>query len=247
MSAGTCPSELALEAFLLDPARSPVAPHVEACTRCAALLARMREEGEDFRRFVFPQTVGAVEDAFVRSRFSWPRALVPAAGLAVAALVAVLLLRPAEPDPDYEGVKGAGMAFAVFSNGDDPDCAVAEGEAVEPNAELWFRVQPASECWLWILSVDAKGRISRLHPPPGAPPERRTAGNVPGGARLDGEAGPERVFAVCAAGPWLGWDEVKAAAADVASGGAERVRSARSLGGRLTHASQASVLLEKRP
>jgi len=242
-----CPSDLALEAFLLQPERSPEAAHVASCASCTTRLARMREEGEEFRREVFPRTVEAVEDAMVKRRLRWPLVLAPAGALAAAA-VAVLLLVRTGPPADYEyGVKGSGMALAVFVNGGEGVRALPDGAAVPAAAALRFKVQPADSCWLWIMSVDARGEISRLYPPKGIPPDRRPAGPVPGGAVLDGQPGPERIYAVCAPSQEMAWAEVKASAAAVATGGPERVRAARGLGGSLSGAYQASLLLEKRP
>ncbi len=45
-----CPSDLELEAHLLDPARSPAAGHVAGCARCQARLAEMTALGDEFRR-----------------------------------------------------------------------------------------------------------------------------------------------------------------------------------------------------
>jgi hypothetical protein len=242
-----CPSDVALEAYLLDPQRSPEAAHVAACPDCAARLAQMREQGEEFRQYVFPRTLDAVERAAERRRFRfrWPFALVPAGALAAAAM-AVLLVRTGPPS-DYEGVKGSGMALAVYLNGSEGPHAVPDGAPIPASAKLRFKVQPAKECWLWIMSVDERGEISRLYPPKGTSPDRRAAGPVPGGAELDGKPGPERFYAVCAPSQEMAWAEVKAAAAAVAMGGPERVRAARELGGSLSGALQASLLVEKRP
>lgn len=241
-----CPSDLALEAFLLRPERSPDAAHLAGCPDCTVRLARMREQGEEFHREVFPRTVDAVERAVGRRRLRWPLVLAPAGAVAAAALAVLLLRGRFSPDLDY-GVKGSGMALAVFVNGGEGGRAVPDGAAVPASAALRFKVRPASACWLWIMSVDAKGEISRLYPPKGIPPDRRAAGPVPGGAVLDGEAGPERIYAVCAPSQEMAWAEVKASAAAVATGGPERVRAARGLGGSLSGALQASLLLEKRP
>lgn len=243
---GRCPSDLALELYLLQPERSPEAGHVADCPSCAARLTRMREEGEDFRRFVFPRTVDAVEDAMEkrRLRFRWYFVLAP---IAAAAVVAVALLVRTEPPSGYEyGVKGSGMALAVYVGGDQGAAAVPDGAVVPATAALRFRVHPSTRCWLWILSVDAKGEISRLYPPKGIPPDLRAEGPVPGGAVLDGQSGPERIFAVCAPSQEMSWNEVKATAASAASGGPESVRGARTLGGSLSGAIQASLLLEKK-
>ena len=241
------PSDLALEAFLLEPDRSPLAPHVETCSSCAARVARMREEGEEFRRVVFPRTVDAVQDATEKRRFRWRLVLAPAGALAAAVAIVLAVRTPGPPD-DYEyGVKGTGMALAVFVNAGEGTRAVPDGAAVPASAALRFKVQPAAGCWLWIMSVDESGEISRLYPPKGTPPDRRAPGPVPGGAVLDGQPGPERIYAVCAPTQEMAWNEVKAAAAVVATGGPDRVRSARGLGGSLAGAYQASLLLEKRP
>lgn len=241
-----CPSDVALESYLLAPERFAEARHVEGCPDCAARLARMREEGDEFRRLVFPRSVEAVEEAMVKRRFAWPKVLVPAGALA-AAVVAVLLVRPGPP-ADYDGgVKGTGMSLAVYANGGDGARALPDGAPVPASAALRFKVQPADDCWLWIMSVDESGEISRLYPPKGVPPDRRSAGPVPGGAVLDGQPGPERIYAVCAPSQEMAWAEVKAAAAAVATGGPDRVRAARGLGGSLSGALQASLLVEKRP
>lgn len=241
-----CPSDLALEGYLLEPERSPVAGHLAACEPCRGRLARMNEEGEAFRRFVFPATVEAVERAAARRRFPrWTLILAPT--FAAAAVALALVVRTPQPDPDYLGVKGRDMTLSVFVNAADGARAVPDGAPVPASSELRFRVRPAGDCWLWILSVDEAGVVSRLYPPKGVPPDRRAPGPVPGGAVLDGLAGPERIYAVCAPDEKMGWGEVKGAAEQVALGGSDRVRAARELGGPLSDARQASLLLEKRP
>lgn len=247
----TCPSDLALEAYLLEPDHSPLAAHLQGCGSCSARLARMQAEGEDFRRFVFPATVDAVEDAAARkSRFAfrWPVLLAPLGAAAAIALALVVGVRSGDgPREDYLGVKGGGLGLAVFVNASEGAQAVEDGAAVPASAALRFKIQPSADCWVWVVSVDAKGDISRLYPPEGAPPELRAAGPLPGGAVLDGQPGPERIYAVCAPDARTSWGEVKAAAQASAAGGPERVRAARALGGAFAQARQATVLLEKRP
>jgi len=241
-----CPSDLALEGYLLEPERSPLVGHLAGCDSCRGRLARMNEEGEEFRRFVFPATVEKVERAAEHARRPrWPFVLAPT--LAAAAVAIALVFRAPGPDPDYLGVKGRDMTLSVFVNAADGARAVPDGAPVPAGAELRFRVRPAGDCWLWILSVDEAGAVSRLYPPKGVPPDRRAPGPVPGGAVLDGLSGPERFYAVCAPDEKMGWGDVKEAAELAARGGAERVRAARELGGKLSAAGQASLLLEKRP
>jgi hypothetical protein len=250
MTAATCPSDLALELFLLERDRSPVAGHVGGCRACAQRLASMQEEGDEFRRTVFPHTVDAVEDAMAKRPFEWRRLFAPAGfALAAAAALLVTVRTPTGPPSDYEyGVKGTGLALGVFVNGGEGARSVTDGAAVPASAALRFKVQPSTDhCCLWIMSVDGKGEVSRIYPPEGRPQSDHIAGPVPGGAVLDGVPGPERIYAVCVPDDDMNWTQVKAAASHVASGGEAAVRGAEKLGGPLEKASQATMLLEKRP
>jgi hypothetical protein len=222
-----CPSDLALESHLLG-------------------IARMQEDGEDFRRFVFPATVEAVEDAAARRRPRLTFLFAPAGALAAVAAALLVFVKtqgPEGPPPDYVGTKGTGIGLAAYVNEPDGARPLEDGAAVPASAALRFKVSPHGECFLWILSLDAKGQISRIYPPKGAPVETRASGPVPGGAVLDGEPGPERLFAVCAPAS-MSWSDVRAAAP--AAAGPEAVRSARALGGPLARAEQSTLLVEKR-
>jgi anti-sigma factor RsiW len=241
-----CPSDLALESFLLDPARGSCGAHVDACPRCQARVAAMREQGEEFRRFVFPATVEAVEDAAARRR---PRlAFLFAPVGAVAALAAALLVfvrLGGGPPADYLGVKGSQVTFTAFVSADGGARALEDGAVVPASAALRFQVNAKEGCYLWIMSLDAKGQVSRLYPPKGTPPTPHAGGAVPGGAVLDGEPGPERLFAVCAP-PEMAWGEVRRAA-ETPERGEETVRKARALREPLAGALQSTLLVEKRP
>jgi len=244
-----CPSELALEAHLLDPERSPLAAHLGACARCRTRLDRMEREGEDFRRFVLPRTLDAVTEAAARPRRApWSRWLsvgLPAGGLAAAA-AAMLLVAP-RPPSDYLGAKGGALSLQVFAGGGDaPARALADGEAVPAAAALRFQVRAARPCRLWVVSVDARGEVSRLYPPQGEAAEVRGAAPLPGGAVLDGVPGPERIHAVCS-DPALPYEAVAAAARAAAAGGAEGVRRGAGLRGLPEAAGTATVLVEKVP
>jgi hypothetical protein len=251
-----CPSDLALEAFLLDPKRSSLTPHVDACNDCRIRVARMESEGEDFRRFVFPATVEAVEEAMTprhRRLFSW---LMPVGGLVAAAAALMLVVRiqqpsrptlsPDEPPPGYIGLRGPKMSLAVFVGGERGATAVTDGAVVPANAQLRFKVRPAPDCKLWIVSVDVSGQVFRLYPATGEASVVSEAGALPGGAVLDGTGGPERIYAVCAPEP-LPFGTVERSAKAAAGGGAEKVRKAGELQGLPASASQATLLLEKKP
>jgi hypothetical protein len=245
----SCPSDLALEAHLLEPAASALAPHLAGCAACADRLAAMERQGEDFRRFVYPATVGRVEEAAARGRRPW-WILAPAPVLAAAAL-AVVLLRPTGPADDYLGVKGApgGLGLTVFTHGDSGARPLADGAHLPAHAAVRFRIRSARPCRLYLLSVDPGGQVSRLHPSfadaPQADAAELPAGehDLPGGALLDGKAGPERFYAVCAGA--LAWPEVEELTRSAAGGGPEAVRRGAALEGAAAKLPQASVLLEK--
>jgi hypothetical protein len=247
-----CPSDLALEKLLLDPGRSAARAHADACPRCAARLAEMRRQGEDFLRFVYPATVQAVEEAAAArsplSRDRWTRWLSPLPALVTAAAI-LILARPTEPPDGYLGAKGGGaLGLTVFVAGGAEARAARDGERVPAAAPLRFRVRVDRPCHLWLASVDGAGQVSRLLPAEGDGGLRLDGrqADLPGGAVLDGLPGPERILAVCAAAP-LPWRAVEAAARSVSAGGPAAVRAAGPLPGLPTGTAQASLLLEKAP
>ena len=160
MTAG-CPSDLVLEAFLLEPERSRVGFHLDGCASCRVRIARMQAEGDEFRRYVFPATVAAVRETAARRRPFWANLLAPAATLAAAGAAALLLLPagPPRPPAGYVGTKGAehvGRAgLQVFMDGADGVRGVDDGATVPAAAALRFKVKPDDgRCWHWIASVD---------------------------------------------------------------------------------------------
>jgi hypothetical protein len=243
-----CPSDLALEKLLLDPASTTLQPHLTACARCQARLAEMRQQGEDFHRFVFPATVGAIEEAAAR-RASWSLArwLAPLPALAAAAAI-VLLARPSEPPEGYLGPKGGNsMGLAVFLHGTGGIHPARDGEVVPASSSVRFKVRPARPCRLWVLSVDAAGQVSRIFPTEGeGGVEVVRTTELPGGAVLDGQAGPERFLALCAPGP-IPYARVEGAVRAAVSAGPASVRSLRTIPGLPAGTVQDSVLLEKKP
>lgn len=243
-----CPSDLALEKLLLDPASSALEPHLSGCARCQARLAEMKRQGEDFLRYVFPATVGAVEEAAARRRswslLSW---IAPLPALAAAAAI-VLMVGPGTPPSDWIATKGGNsMGLAVFLQGGGGIHPARDGEAVPATSSVRFKVRPARPCRLWVLSVDAAGQVSRIFPTEGeGGVEVVRTTELPGGAVLDGQPGPERFLALCAPGP-LPYARVEGAVRAAVSAGPEAVRSLRTIPGLPAGTVQDSVLLEKKP
>jgi hypothetical protein len=244
-----CPSDLKLEAFLLDPGASPVKPHVETCARCAARLAEMRRQGDEFMQYVFPATLEAVEAAAAgtrRRRLAGWFAPIPALAAAAAILI---VARPDAPPDDYLAVKGSNtIGLAVFlQKGGGEARSARDGEVVPAAAAVRFKVRPSRPCRLWVVSVDAAGQVSRLFPRDGEGGfELERISVLPGGAVLDGQPGPERFLALCTpvAVPYA---RVEAAARTAMAGGPERIRSVRTVPGLPAGTTQDSLLLEKKP
>lgn len=243
-----CPSDLALEKHLLAPEASALRGHLEACQPCRDRLTEMRRLGDEFQQYVFPATVGAVEAAAAR-RPAWDlmRWLAPLPALAAAAAL-VLVAGPGAPPDDYLGVKGGGsMGLAVFLQGAAGPHPAKDGEVVPASAAVRFKVRPARPCRLWVLSVDATGQVSRLFPAEGEGGlEVTRVTELPGGAVLDGQAGPERFLALCAPVP-LTYAVVEGAVRAAAAAGPEAVRALRTIPGLPAGTVQDTVLLEKKP
>ena len=243
-----CVSELALEAYLLDPKQAGIKPHLDSCSICRARLSRMEREGEEFRRFVLPRTLDRVLEEHGSRRTGWRRwfaLLVPAGGIAAAA--AALLLVSPEPPADYLGAKGTPLAMRVWVGDAGGAREVADGGNVPPGARLRFQVAAGSPCRLWLVSVDARGDVSRLYPAQGdVAADLKGGATLPGGVALDDVAGPERLFAVCSAGA-LPIEAVERAARGAAAGGAEALRRSTRLEGLPTGTAQATLLVEKVP
>ena len=241
-----CPSDLALETHLLDPAASKLSAHLSSCAHCAARLQAMERQGQDFARFVYPATVEKVEEAAAGRRGrSWLWVLAPIPVLAAAAL-AIQVLQPVEvtpPGAEYIGIKGVagGVGLTVFARGAAGATPLADGAHLPAAAAARFRVRNTDPCRLVLFSVDAAGQVSKLHE--GAAPLAPGQHDLDGGAVLDGKPGPERFFAVCS--PDLAWTKVEALARTAASGGAEAVRRAGALAGDAAKLPQATVLVEK--
>lgn len=193
----TCPDDVTLERLALGLASEEERAHPSGCEACRQRLAEMAAQGEDFHRFVFPRTVDAVVAAHATTRRArWLRWSLPVAAATTAA--ALMVLRAPAPPDDYLGVKGAALGLAVYTLDDTgAPMRLEDGARVPATAALRFRVSPTWPCHLWLISVDGEGTVSRLFPPTGEAALVAADTTLPGGATLDGLAGPERLLAVC--------------------------------------------------
>ncbi len=250
-----CPSDLALEGYLLDREASKLAAHVASCADCKARVTQMEREGQEFLQYVYPATVAEVEAAAASRRPAWRRWLFLLPVPAAAALAALLLVAlpgsrgPTGPADDYVGLKGGagGLGLTVFLGAAEGARPLADGEAVPAAAALRFKVQPARACRLWVVSVDASGQVSRLYPSAGdGGAQIAQGGALPGGAVLDGRGGPERIFAVCTPRP-VAYSSLEDAVRRAVGAGEDAVRRHRDVPGFPDGTIQASVLIHKRP
>jgi hypothetical protein len=207
----------------------------------------MRDLGEEFRREVYPATVDAVAEAAApRLRLSRWLSLAPIP-IAAAAAVALFFVVPLGAPRDGGRLLGDDLAIRVFTQNADGARDLTDGQGVPAGSELHFFVHPCEPCKLWLLSVDAGGKVSRLYPAQGEVGlEVSSDVTLPAGVALGGGAGPERIFAVCSVKPLLFADIERAAQAAAGGGGEEAVRRARQLPGLPDGVDQVTLLLEKR-
>ncbi len=246
-----CPSDLELEIMLRRPHGGEA--HVFGCSTCADRVAEMRRLGDEFEREVFPATVEAVVARAARPRARAARRALWVAPLAAAAAAVgvFLLVRPGAPGDDYLGFKGPRLAIMAYQPAPGGARALADGQVVAAGTGLRFAVRPARSCQLFIVSADGAGHVSRIYPPAGEEGMKVQAGSgvvvVPGGAVLDGRAGPERFFAICGCGDEpIRFQDVERAAGSLGPGAA-RVRAAHALPGLPADTLQATLLVEKSP
>jgi hypothetical protein len=250
-----CPSDLALEGYLLERDTSNVAPHVGSCERCKARIAQMEREGQEFLRYVYPATVARVEEAAAGRRSPWRRWALLLPIPAAAAIAAVLLVAlpgtrgPAGPPEGYVGLKGGGgsLGLTVFLGAAEGARPLADGEAVPAASALRFKVQPTRACRLWVVSIDASGQVSRLYPVDGDGGAKIAHGGpLPGGAVLDGRAGPERIFALCTPSP-VSYSAIERTLRKAVGEGDAAVQRQTDIPGFPDGTIQTSVLIHKRP
>ncbi len=195
--------------------------HLATCTECKQQWAELSEDSQKFSQYVFPRTVAKVEARLAPQSFfdRFKLAFVlPALGLATAAVIGVVLLKtpPVVEDENYIGLKGAKPSLEVFAlRADSQLFKVKEGAALKAGDKIRFIVGPGTAQYLLIGSQDAKGEFSVFHPfgaeqsqklDPAGP--RRV--EVPGSVELDDTVGQERLIAVFSNEP-VKADAVKAA------------------------------------
>jgi len=241
VTAARCPSDLRLEEYLLDPESSGLASHVDSCETCRGRIARMNAEGAQFQQYVFPATVDAVVAASARRRPGWLGLLLPVAATGAAALLFVV--KPVAPEAVL-AAKGEVLRMQVLASTPDGVQPVANGALVPPGTPLQIQVDSTVACRLKVMAADCEGRVTVLHPAAG---EESTLVSKSGPAViqavLQGDEGPERVYAICSREP-LPMMALAVNLKDQSTGDDDRVRRAARISGLPDGTLQATLLVE---
>ena len=237
-----CPSDLRLERFLRNPEGSGCAEHVETCESCHARIASMLSASASFAAHVYPATLDRILERY-RRRSALSRWLFVAIVPSTAAL-AFVCLRPSPSPSENSNLRGADMTFTVFTSTRDGVRRLKSGDDIGPGSPLRFEVRPPSTCWLTVVTVDGDGQVSKLFPAESDAVEISAAGPLPGGARLDANSGPERLFALCARRA-INFQDL--AGTKALRPGRDEVRRLARFPGLDSQTAQATVLVEKQP
>ncbi|MGQ0506255.1 MAG: hypothetical protein ACT4TC_13165 [Myxococcaceae bacterium] len=141
--------------------------HIAACADCRARFEEMEQDKAHFSQVVLPRTVKRVrERAATPSRPKWAAWLTPAAGLAFAATVAIVVVRPdTTPSASYLGLKGTtGATLKVIADREGRQFEVSNGAQLKAGDRLRFKVTPGSAQYLLVATRDAKGARTVLYP-----------------------------------------------------------------------------------
>ena len=248
------PSALALHQYHLCALPTPdaerVAQHLSQCDLCRADLGNLATDQRRFEREVFPQTQEAVVLLRLRRgrslRARWRLSLSSLGLVAAAAAAWLFLIGPARLPVGDDVLRAKGdAALAIFAARGDTVLPVGDGKTrLRQGDRIRFVLWPAGMRYAVIASLDGAGHITVYHPFGGGesaplPPQARV--EIPGSITLDDSPGPERVFAVMAAHPFLTATVVDAL--QKLAGGTVRSAAALPIQG----ARQQSILFEKSP
>jgi hypothetical protein len=212
--------DLLLMAALAGDKESEARAHLDGCPVCQKRWAELNEDKLRFEQFVFPRTVGRLEERLNspsladRLRAGW-KALIPAMGLAAAASVAFAVFvggRSKGADEAYVGIKGGASFEVVAYRPESGQFPVKAGTVLKARDKIRFVVNGAGAKYVLIASRDGAGGFSVYHPFGAAQSGAIEPGRVelPGSIELDEVVGLERLVAVFSDAP-VQADAVKAA------------------------------------
>jgi hypothetical protein len=184
-------SWLRLESMALGARDATATAHLEACVACRSCMDEIRADVVALPPLRVPEQAP--------SRWAWLRWAGPVAGLAAAAAIALLVLKPrAATDERVATVKGAGEV--VIDVVRDRDGSIGMGATTFKSGDRWKVVvtcAPGGGAWVDVAVVESG---SHGHPDFPLAPAHIACGNrvvVPGAFEITGTR-PNRVCAVLA-------------------------------------------------
>lgn len=204
--------DLLLMAALTGEKETSARAHLDACATCQKRWAELNEDKQRFEQFVFPRTVGKLEERianespFARWNLNW-RMLVPLIGSAVAASLALAVYlggdRTKTEDDVYIGVKGGASLEVVANRAESGQFPVRPGTVLKPKDRIRFVVNTAGSKYVMIASRDGAGAFSVYYPYGATQSGEVTPGHVelPKSIELDEVTGTERIVAVFSESP----------------------------------------------
>jgi hypothetical protein len=200
--------DLLLMAALTGDKESSARAHIDGCELCKKRWAELNEDKARFEQYVFPRTVGKLEERLNNPSFgerfslNW-RTLVPIFGSVLAASLAVSVYlggrdRTKTEDDVYIGVKGGASLEVVAARPDNAQFTVRPGTVVHPKDKLRFVVNTAGAKYVMVASRDGAGTFSVYYPFGAQQSGEVTPGHVelPKAVELDDVVGTERLVAV---------------------------------------------------
>jgi hypothetical protein len=198
--------DLLLMAALTGDKESTARAHLDGCQLCQKRWAELNEDKARFEQFVFPRTVGKLEERLAKQsifeRFNF-RFLIPVVGSALAASIALSVYlggkdRTQTEDDVYIGVKGGASLEVVANRAETGQFPVRPGTVLKPKDRIRFVVNTAGAKYVMIASRDGAGAFSVYYPFGAAQSGEVTPGHVelPKSIELDETTGNERIVAV---------------------------------------------------
>lgn len=186
---------------LTEPESQQARAHLDTCRTCQQAWEELEGDRQKFTQFVFPRTLPEVEARARRAGWwSWLKSkwsvVVPVAGLAVAAMV-VMLVVPRSDQAPYYGLKGGARLDVVALRGDQ-QLPVGDDTALLPGDRIRFLVEPAGAKYVLVASRDGAGTVTLYYPFEGEESAALGKGfqELPGSIELDEVGGKEVLYAV---------------------------------------------------
>lgn len=168
-----------------------VATHLASCPRCAARVARVREDEQR----PLPVLRGPR-----RRTFRWGGVAV---GLALAAALALTIGR--REAPEIFGLKGSGVVLEVFLDEGESTRQLGWNDLAAEGDRIGFRAASRREAALLVLGIDATGAVYPCWPTDGVArlvPATVDPVDLEAAVRFDATPGAERIVAVACSEPF---------------------------------------------